>query len=70
MNKVNLYKSTQQAAARTATQQETGNLAVPSRLEKAISELQGLNELLLSTDLDPRLLADFRDTVNGVRTAA
>jgi hypothetical protein len=62
--------STQQAAARTATQQETGNPAVPSRLEKAISELQGLNELLLSTDLDPRVLADFRDAVNRVRTAA
>jgi hypothetical protein len=44
--------------------------AVPSRLEKAISELQGLNELLLSGDLDPRVLANFRDALNRVRTAA
>jgi hypothetical protein len=42
----------------------------PSRLEKAISELQGLHELLRSSDLDPLVLADFRDALNRVRTAA
>ena len=42
----------------------------PSRLEQAISELQGLSELLLSGDLDPRILTDFRDAVNRVRNAA
>ena len=50
--------------------QEACGPAVPSRLEKAISELQGLNEVLLSGDLDPRILADFRDALNRVRTAA
>jgi hypothetical protein len=41
-----------------------------SRLQKAISELQGLHELLHSDDLDPLVLADFRDALNRVRTAA
>jgi len=59
----------EQAETRTVTQRERAP-TVPSRLEKAISELQGLNELLLSGDLDPRILADFRDAVNRVRTAA
>jgi hypothetical protein len=35
-----------------------------------ISELQGLHSLLLSGDLDPRVLGDFRDALNRVRTAA
>jgi hypothetical protein len=39
-------------------------------LEKGISELQGLHGVLLSVDLDPRILADFRDALNRVRTAA
>ena len=58
------------AAAKTAAQEKTDSPAVPSRLEDAISELQSLNEVLLSCDLDPRVLADFRDAVNRVRTAA
>ena len=62
-------QSTQQGA-QTGTQQEACSPAVPSRLEKAISELQGLDELLLSGDVDPRILADFRDALNRVRTSA
>src|ERR1039457_4647538 len=62
--------STQQAVAQVATQPTLGDLHVPSRLESAISELQRLHELLLSGDLDPRVLADFRDALNRVRTAA
>jgi|ERR1017187_1972792 hypothetical protein len=62
--------STQQVVAQVATQPTLGDLHVPSRLESAISELQGLHELLLSGDLDPRVLADFRDALNRVRTAA
>src|SRR5580658_3268215 len=62
--------SIQQGAAPVATQPTVGNPNVPSRLESAISELQGLHELLLSGDLDPRVLADFRDALNRVRTAA
>lgn len=50
--------------------ESTGCLNVRSRLEKAISELQGLHELLLSSDLDPDVLADFRDSLNRVRNTA
>ena len=42
----------------------------PSPLELAIVELQRLHEVLLSDDLEPRVLADFRDALNRVRTAA
>jgi hypothetical protein len=62
--------STQNGAAKIATLQEVDRPAVPSRLEKAIVELQNLNETLLSGDLEPTVLADFRDAVNRVRTAA
>jgi hypothetical protein len=41
-----------------------------SPLEQAIVELQRLHEILLAGDLEPRVLADFRDAVNRVRTAA
>jgi hypothetical protein len=49
---------------------ESAGRNVRTRLEKAIPELQGLQELLLSDDLDPHVLADFRDAVNRVRNAA
>ena len=48
----------------------TDGLKVRSRLEKAISELQGLHKLLLSSDVDPDVLADFRDALNRVRNTA
>jgi len=41
-----------------------------SPLEQAIVELQRLHEVLLSGDLEPRVLTDFRDALNRVRTAA
>jgi hypothetical protein len=41
-----------------------------SPLERAIVELQRLHEVLLSGDLEPRVLTDFRDALNRVRTAA
>jgi hypothetical protein len=50
--------------------ESTDCLPVPSRLEKGISELQGLHEVLLSEDLDPHVLANFRDALNRVRNAA
>jgi hypothetical protein len=62
--------STRQAEEEVATHPMHGECNVPSRLESAISELQGLHELLLSGDLDPRVLANFRDALNRVRTAA
>jgi hypothetical protein len=45
-------------------------LPVCSHLEKGISELQGLYDVLLTGDLDPRVLTDFRDALNRVRAAA
>jgi hypothetical protein len=53
-----------------AQSEPTDGPPVPSPLEKAITELQGLHVLLHSGDLDPLVLADFRDAVNRVRTAA
>ena len=61
---------TPHAEAQSGIQPKIGGPTVPSRLEQAISELQGLNELLFSGDLDPRILTDFRDAVNRVRNAA
>jgi hypothetical protein len=40
------------------------------RLETAITELQGLQELLLSGDIPPLILGDFRDALNRVRNTA
>ena len=62
--------ATQQATTQEGMQAKIGGPAVSSRLAQAISELQGLNELLLSGDLDPHILRDFRDALNRVRTAA
>jgi hypothetical protein len=54
----------------SVTPEPTDRLPVRSRLEKAISELQGLHELLHSGELDPQILADFRDALNRVRNTA
>jgi hypothetical protein len=45
-------------------------IPVRSRLEKAISELQALHELLHTGELNPQILADFRDALNRVRNTA
>lgn len=50
--------------------ESTVGLNVPSRLEKAVEELQSLHEVLLSSDVDPYILADFRDALNRVRNTA
>jgi hypothetical protein len=55
---------------RSAMPESTGGPDVRSGLKKAIPELQALHELLLSGDLDPQVLADFRDALNRLRTAA
>jgi hypothetical protein len=41
-----------------------------SRLEQAIVELQQLDEVLRSGNLEPRILEDFRDALNRIRNAA
>jgi len=57
-------------AAEPGTQLRTGDLPVRAHLEKGISELQGLHELLLCNDVDPDVLADFREALNRVRNTA
>ncbi len=52
------------------TSESAGGSNAASPLEQAIVELQRLHQVLLSGDLDPRILADFRDALNRVRTAA
>jgi hypothetical protein len=47
-----------------------GDSNARSRLEQAIVELLRLDEVLISGNLEPRILADFRDALNRVRTAA
>jgi hypothetical protein len=46
-------------------------VSVSRKLEKAISQLATIQELLISNEgLDERILSDFRDAVNRVRNAA
>jgi hypothetical protein len=52
------------------TSKSTGGSDARSPLEQAIVELQRLHEILLAGDLEPRVLTDFRDALNRVRTAA
>jgi hypothetical protein len=49
---------------------ETDAMTVSVRLQNATSELRTVETLLDSADLDARILADFRDAVNRVRTTA
>jgi len=44
--------------------------AVSERLKAAMTDLRILQGLLLSDDLDPRLLSDFRDVLNRIRNVA
>jgi hypothetical protein len=43
---------------------------IANRVAGSIVELRNLQELLLSEDVDPRLLTDFRDALNRTRTTA
>lgn len=44
--------------------------SVSVRLQSATSELHEVEALMASADLDARILSDFRDAVNRVRTTA
>lgn len=46
------------------------SVALSERLEKATEELRCIQDWLISGDVDPRVLTDFRDTVNRLRTLA
>lgn len=43
---------------------------VSERLKTAVADLRTLQGFLLSDDLDPLLLNDFRDALNRIRTVA
>jgi hypothetical protein len=43
---------------------------VSKRMKTAVAELQASQSLLLSGELDPRVLSEFRDVLNRVRNVA
>jgi hypothetical protein len=43
---------------------------VSERLASAIAELRALQEPLLTAEVDPRVLSDFRDALNRIRNTA
>ena len=49
---------------------DADSASVSVRLRSATSELREVEGLLASADLDARILSDFRDAVNRVRTTA
>ena len=49
---------------------DAASVSVSVRLQSATSELHEVEALMASADLDARILSDFRDAVNRVRTAA
>jgi hypothetical protein len=49
---------------------DADSVSVSLRLQSATSELHEVEALMASADLDARILADFRDAVNRVRTTA
>jgi hypothetical protein len=49
---------------------DTEPVSVSVRLQSATSELYEVEALMASADLDARILSDFRDAVNRVRTTA
>jgi len=55
---------------KAGTHPKMGDANVRAHLEKGITELQGLHKLLLSSVVDPEVLADFRDALNRARNTA
>lgn len=47
--------------SQTGTQAKIGGLPVGAHLREGIAELQGLRDLLLTGEVDPDVLADFRE---------
>lgn len=56
------------AKPESKTQRDRERIA--NRVACAIAELRSLQHLLVSDDLDPRLLTDFRDALNRTRNTA
>ena len=49
---------------------DADSVSISVRLQSATSELHEVEALMASADLDARILSDFRDAVNRVRTTA
>ena len=62
--------STQPPAVLSNPQSRSGDPNVRGHLEEGISELQNLHKMLLSSEVDPDVLSDFRDALNRVRNTA
>jgi hypothetical protein len=62
--------STQPPAVLSNPQSKSGDPNLRGHLEKAILELQNLHKMLLSTEVDPEILSDFRDALNRARNTA
>lgn len=68
--KTELSATTPPSVAQSGKLANAGDPMARSHLEKGISELQGLHKLLLSSEVDPDVLEDFRNALNRVRNAA
>lgn len=62
--------STRQTVAQAERRPKIGDPNVRAHLEKGISELKGLQKLLLSNEVDPDVLEAFRSALNRVRNTA
>jgi hypothetical protein len=69
-DKVACAPSIPPAELKAAAQPKTVNPKVRAHLIKGIAELQGLHNLLLNSEVDAHVLADFRDALNRVRNTA
>ena len=49
---------------------QTSGQSISKRLQAATAELQELEKLVLSSDLSPRVLSDFRSAVDNIRLTA
>ena len=47
--------------------ESNSTLDIRVRIEKAITELVNLNHIVVAGQVEPQILADFRDTLNRVR---
>src|ERR1035438_8813862 len=56
-----------ESAVSSPQKPKLGDLTVRTHLRKAIPELQRLDRLLLTSEVDPDVLETFRDAINRVR---
>ena len=59
-----------QMRGRSVSVESVPRANVSGRLASAITELTALQEPLLTAEVDPRVLADFRDALNRIRNIA